>query len=549
MKGSIRSIGRAALVVIAIFQQAAASDFVIGLLPNGAKYYPNKIIVMNESDAPLYQTGVSSAGVAYAGVLSVDELCRQCGVVRIGPFYPGILRNPELARLASRLYIFTLREGTDSFGLLDRFAADPNIEVAEIYSIPELCYVPNDPDIIDQWHLERVMAYQAWDIVRGDTTRHSVIGIIDTGVHWDHPDLTANIWINAAEDVNHNGVFDQGDNDGMDADSNGFIDDVVGWDFGTNDNNPVDDALPHGTSVAGCASEVTDNGYRGAAIGFSARIMCVNAFQGGMPTAGYQGMLYAADNGADIVNCSWAVRGQYSQAEQDIIDALYDMDVMVVASAGAYSDTVRVYPAAYDHVMAVASTDLNDHRATFSGYGSWVDICAPGVDLLTTYGQNQMSVYTGTSFSTAQVSGLAALIRAWYPQMPGDFVETLIEVTADTIPGDNGLLGGGRINCYNALLLISASDPITPEAFFLAQNYPNPFNASTTIRYTLPAAAVVRIEIYDIMGRRIETLIDSPQDAGPHAVLWTPENAPSGVYFYKISAGEYSNRRPMVLLK
>ncbi|OGC93717.1 MAG: hypothetical protein A2W25_06375 [candidate division Zixibacteria bacterium RBG_16_53_22] len=546
MKGSIGCTGWAALLIIAIISPAAASDFVIDVLPNGARYYSSKIIVMNENDSPPYQTGVSSAGIAYAGVPSVDGLCRQCGVVRIEPFYPGNLRNSKLARLAESLYIFTLADDLDASDLLEKFTADPNIKLADLYSAPELCYIPNDPDIIDQWHLNQVFAYQAWDIVRGDTTRHSVIGIIDTGVHWDHPDLTANIWINDAEDVNDNGLFDPADNDGIDADSNGFVDDVVGWDFGANDNDPVDDALPHGTAVAGCASEVTDNGLRGAAIGFSARVMCVNAFQGGMPTAAYQGMLYAADNGANIVNCSWAVRGQYSQAEQDIINALYDADVMIIASAGAYSDTVRAFPAAYDHVMAVASTDRDDHRATFSSYGSWVDICAPGVDILTTYGQNQMFVYSGTSFSNAQVSGLVAIIRAWYPQMPGDFVETLIEITADTIPNNNGLLGGGRINCYNALSLISASDPTKPEALSLAQNYPNPFNASTIIRYVLPAAADVVIEIYDIMGRRVETLVDAIQEAGAHSVVWSPGNSSSGVYFYRLIYDGESRSMPMI---
>jgi subtilisin family serine protease len=312
--------------------------------------------------------------------------------------------------------------------------------------------VPNDPRVSDQWYIEYTDAYNGWDIVRGDTTRHSLIGIIDSGVHWDHPDLAPNINVNPAEDANHNGVFDSGDNNGVDNDGNGFVDDVVGWDLGDSDNNPVDDAAPHGTAVAGCASEVTDNGLRGAAIGFAARILCVKVFQGGMPTAGYQGMVYAADNGANVINCSWAIPS-YSQAEQEIINAVWQSGALIVASAGAFSDSTRVYPAAYEHVMAVTSTDQTDHKASFASYGSWVDICAPGIDIWTTYGSSDFVNYSGTSFSTAMVSGLAALVRAWYPDLSNDETEDLIKISADTIyhlnPGYRGLLGSGRINCAN----------------------------------------------------------------------------------------------------
>lgn len=427
--------------VLLIWAVAQAANAQISQLPNGAKYIANKIIVVNENGAPSYLIGQSRSAIAVTGVASVDELCRQIGVLDVAPFYPGILRNPILKEEISRFYIFTLANGVDAFSVLSRFEADPNIKIAELYSVPELCYTPNDPRYPDQWYLPFTHADSAWNTVRGDTTRHSIIGIVDSGVHWDHPDLTGNIWINAAEDINHNGIFDSGDHNGIDDDNNGFIDDVVGWDFGDSDDDPVDDVAPHGTAVAGCASEVTDNGLRGAAIGFSARIMCLK-----MSSNGYQGIVYAADNGAKIINCSWSLL-TFSQAEQDIINTVWQTGALVIASAGGNGNTTPVYPAAYDHVMAVAATDQSDQRASFSGYGSWVDICAPGVNIWTTFGSSDFVEYSGTSFSTGIVSGLAALIHALLPTLINDEIEQLIEDSADSIPNNNGLLGAGRINC------------------------------------------------------------------------------------------------------
>jgi len=553
MKGSISKLGLAAFLILMGCQLASASDFKIGVLPDGAKYFTNKIIIMNERDALPYKCGITESGFAYSGVSSVDDLCRSHSVIRIEPFYPGRLHSPALSALASRLYVFTLAAGVDSRQFLDHFTADPNIQFAELYSAPEPCYVPNDPDAIDQWYLGQVSAYQGWDIVRGDTTRHAVIGIVDTGVHWDHPDLTANIWINAAEDANHNGIFDHGDNDGIDADSNGYIDDVAGWDLGDNDNNPIDDVLPHGTPVAGCASEVTDNDLDGAAIGFWARIMAVKGCNSsGVLSAVWQGIIYAADNGADIINCSWGSM-TYSQAEQNIINAITSMDVLVIASAGAQGGTTPNYPAAYDNVLAVGATDQNDHLVAFSGYGAWVEVCAPGVDIWTTYGPSDFIVYSGTSFSTAMVSGLAALVRSWRPELTVNEVESLIVASADNIDSLNSgcpdSLVPPRLNCYNWLHTTSIAGPNIPEKFLLLQNAPNPFNSATTINYVLPAALHVKIVIYDIMGRKLETLIDSPQEPGSHSVSWSSNESSSGIYFYRIDTGDISVTRPMVLLK
>jgi len=297
------------VLILLLFSGAFTKDLTVPIaeFPGGAKYVGNKIIVVNNHSAPPFHTGVSVSSYAITGVLSVDILCRQLGVICVEPFYKGILKKHALIREISRIYIFTLAKGICPISVIPAFAADPNIEVAEILTVPDLHYTPDDPHIDQQWHLYHTGTLEAWDIVRSDTTRHSIIGIVDTGINYEHPDLTQNIWINELEDLNDNGMLDPGDINYFDDDGNGFEDDVLGWDFADNDNDPFED-LTHGSGVAGCASEVTDNDVMGAGIGFSARLMALKAISSqGQLIDGYQAIIYAADNGAKIVNCSWGV--------------------------------------------------------------------------------------------------------------------------------------------------------------------------------------------------------------------------------------------------
>ena len=350
-------------------------------LPNGVKYIADKIVVSKSEGAPNLAIYESESDCAFTGIASIDKLCRKYRVIQIEPFYPAELRNEILSRCISGIYVFTLESPSCLQSAIYDLSRDPHIRYAEIYTLPELKYTPNDPMFYQQWFLPHIQAPEAWDVIRGDTTRHSVIAIIDTGVDWDNPDITPNIWINEAEDLNGNNILDPGDINGVDDDNNGFIDDVVGWDMGDYDNDPSEDGLLHGTSVASCASPATDNGIGVAGIGFSARIMSVKMtdHNGGM-VAPYQAMIYAADNGAHVINCSWATL-EYSQYEQDIVNSIYSAGSLIIASASATMDTIPGYPCGYENVMAVTATDDQDHKAYFADYGAWVDICAPGVDM------------------------------------------------------------------------------------------------------------------------------------------------------------------------
>jgi subtilisin family serine protease len=528
---------------------AGSTDYQIIKSVDGLEYIGNQVVVVIKPDSPLFQINNFNLGYAATGVESVDRLCHELGVIKVEPFYKGILRKPALIRAISRMYTFTLETGRDAQFAADELAGDSNIAIAEIRYIPRLFYTPNDPYVDQQWFLEQTHALEAWDIVRGDTTRHAVVGLVDTGLDYHHPDLAANIWVNELEDINHNNMLDPGDIDNIDEDSNGIIDDVIGWDFADDDYDPIG-SNPHGTGVAGCISEVTDNDLMGAGIGFSARIMILKAItDGGYLVDGYIPMLYAVENGAKIINCSWGTQ-VYREFEQYLIDAVWLTGALIIA-AGGDGDQI-VYPAGYDRVMAVSSTDQNDQRAPFAPYGEYIDICAPGVNLLIPW-DDGMSIVSGTSFSAGFVSGLAALLRTWYPDFTNDQIQQLIEDSADPIddlnPGYEGLLGAGRINCYTGVMTGIDDESENPYEYQLLRNYPNPFNSSTKISYEINNTGDVAIDIFDILGRKVETLINGIQPAGKYSLVWEATGLPSGIYFARLESNDQVTSNKMIFLK
>jgi serine protease len=421
--------------------------------PNGARYAADRFIVtIRQGVAPLI-IGNSFNGIAVTGVASIDKLCSQFDITSVERFYNAPVRKPVLRELISRMYVFHIPLNEDVNNVKDAFSTLPDVETSDLYDIPIPFYTPNDPSINQQWFLNKTRTYEGWDILRGDTTRVAVIGIVDTGVYWVHPDLAANMWVNEREDLDHNGTLDSLDINGIDDDSNGYVDDVIGWDLYNNDNDPREDTPYHGTQVAGCASEATDNGIGGAGIGFSARLMAVKCGgSDGTILYAYQGMVYAADNDANVINCSWG-SPQYSNANRNIIVAICNAGSVIVSGAGNQSDSVPMYPAAYPCVIAVAATDSLDHLTDFSNFGSWVDVCAPGDGIYTTFGQNSYSSFYGTSESGPITAGLIALIKAQNPNCSESLTAQILINSCDNIdtlnPGRD--CGAGRINAYRAL--------------------------------------------------------------------------------------------------
>ncbi len=425
--------------------------------------------------------------------------------------------------------------GVEVEAVVTRFAALPCLASVEVPSVPRLFYTPNDGAYPSQWYLPHVGAPAAWDVIRGDAARAGVVAVIDTGIDVDHPDFVPNLWINALEDLNHNGRLDAADIDGQDQDGNGFADDVCGWNFTENDPFP-DLGAGHGNGVAACVSEATDNFLLGAGIGFGVRLMPLQGISpGGYLAEGYVPMLYAADNGANVINCSWGIP-VHRDFEQAIISAVWAEDVVVVAAGGEGSQVV--YPAGYDHVMAVSATDATDHKAPFGPWGAYIDICAPGVNILTIWDDELLWV-SGTSFASGMVAGLAGLVRAAWPSATAAETVALLEDTAVDLdalnPGYAGLLGAGRIDAAAA---VGATISATPPSMAIPSLRcgPNPFNAVTVIGFTLAKAATVDLAVYDLRGRRLAVLARGPRGADAHETAWDATGLPSGTYLVRLDA-------------
>ena len=332
---------------------------------------------------------------------------------------------------------------------------DPQVAWAEPVYLRRLHYQVNDPQVLSQWHLDSLHCAQAWDLSRSEPSL--VIAIIDNGTELDHPDLQANIWNNPGEIAG----------DGIDNENNGYTDDVYGWDFAENDADPSPSSNTsnnewwHGTAVAGAADAVTDNGIGIASPAFNAKIMIIKVAKDDDPGSilnGYQGIPYAADMGADIINCSFGGGGA-SNAEREVIEYAVDKGVIIVASAGNDGEQTPNYPAAYAQVLSVGSIDYSGYRSHFSNYGLDVDVSAYGEGIYTCTVDHRYRSASGTSFSSPLTAGVLALIKALHPEWSAEQVREQVRVSALPIdqmnPGFEGLLGFGRVDAFSALTVAS----------------------------------------------------------------------------------------------
>ena len=354
--------------------------------------------------------------------------------------------------------------GSES-AVIAQLELDPLVEYAELNYKAHALEEPNDPQRPQQWALSRVSAPQAWDIAHCQGT---VVAVLDTGVFLEHPDLRSILWTNPGE-VPGNGIDDDG---------NSKIDDIYGWHFYQDcdtdtcqplEDSVIDDDHGHGTHIAGIAAADTDNGIGIAGISWGARAMVVKVLD--EEGEGYyydiaQGMQYAADHGAQVINLSLGGEPS-SQLLQDAADYAHQRGVLLVAAAGNDGGQV-LYPARYDTVMAVAATDNEDQRVRFSNHGAEVDIAAPGVGILSTWPWlDGYHSKRGTSMAAAHVSGAAALLWSWLPVLTNEQVQRRLESHADdvneeTYPGRDHYLGWGRLNVYRAIAGLPPGPIATP---------------------------------------------------------------------------------------
>lgn len=355
----------------------------------------------------------------------------------------------------SLVYELTYTEDTDIESAANLFLRTKIFEYVEPHFIPKLTYNPNDPLATpgSQYHLATINAFGAWDINKGDSS--IVIGITDTGTDFTHTDLFGNI------KRNYNDVLDGNDNDG-----DGYVDNYWGWDLGMDDNDPTYQGNAHGVHVQGIASASPENNEGGIGVGFYCKVLPVKISDANVQLiAAYEGIKYAADHGCHIINCSWGGGGA-GQFGQDIIDyATINKNCLVIASAGNNGVEGDFYPAAFNYVLSVANTSSNDVKHSTSNFGYFVDVCAPGDNINSTWPGNIYTGLTGTSMSGPVVAGAAGIVKNQFPTYNGLQVGERLRVTADNIypvnPSFNNKLGKGRINLFRAL-----NDPPTPSIVY-----------------------------------------------------------------------------------
>ncbi len=348
--------------------------------------------------------------------------------------------------------LWRLEAAGDVEQTLHQLRASGQVEYAEPNFIREpRATIPNDPAYSQQWGFapDKMNLPAAWDL-HSDASG-VVIAIIDDGMRMTHEDLAANLWVNPGETTN-----------GQDDDGNGFIDDLHGWDFAANDNDPSHGpADSHGTMVAGAAGAVGNNGKGGSGPAWTVRLMPLRTDR--TIATLVQAYDYAAANGAHIVNASLG-GPQFSQAEYEAVARLRDAGVLLVVAAGNGAhdnDELPDYPAGLDlpNVLAVAASKQDDQLATFTQIGpTSVDVAAPGQSIYLPYGSrdNAYALASGTSFSAPYVAGVAALTRAYRTGLgePVTYQALKGRTMAGVDPNYTGRLAtDGRVNAYNALMV------------------------------------------------------------------------------------------------
>ncbi len=298
---------------------------------------------------------------------------------------------------------------------LAQFYANPMVE----YIVPNVKFQmferPNDPKYGQQWAMEKVNASKAWNITSGQ--RSIVVAVIDTGIDTNHEDLRDHIYTNAAE-IPGNGIDDDG---------NGFVDDVHGWDFNGNDNNPMDETSAqnpgHGTHCAGIIGASFNNGLGIAGIAPGITLMPVRfigADGSGDLMGGAKSIDYAVMQHADVISASWGATVQKSEV-MPILEAIERANakgvafVVAAANDGKDNDKTNVYPAnaEYDNVIAVAASGASDDKPYWSNYGrAMVHVAAPGDNIFSSLPGNKYGNLSGTSMATPLVAGLVALVKS-----------------------------------------------------------------------------------------------------------------------------------------
>ncbi|MBI5687187.1 MAG: S8 family serine peptidase [Verrucomicrobia bacterium] len=306
----------------------------------------------------------------------------------------------------------------------------PDIEFAEPDYIARPCLAANDPYFANgsEWHLPKIQAPLAWDVTTGRT--NIILAVVDSGVDVAHPDLAGRL--------------------------------LLGYDLANNDPDPSDDN-GHGTAVSGTAAARGNNGVGVAGVAWNCLILPVKVTDA-TGSASYSdlanGIIFAADRGARVINISLGGPSS-SSTLQSAIDYAWSKGVVIVASAGNAGNSQPNYPGACNHVVAVSATQQNDTRANWSSYGSFVSLAAPGVGIWTCNTNGAYAAWSGTSFSSPIVAGVAALVASANPALSNAQIVDVLKASADDLgsAGFDTSYGYGRVNANRAVASATGAPP------------------------------------------------------------------------------------------
>ncbi|ADC64416.1 peptidase S8 and S53 subtilisin kexin sedolisin [Ferroglobus placidus DSM 10642] len=326
---------------------------------------------------------------------------------------------------ADRALLTAYFETDNATEFIKSASKDPYVRsVAPDVAYRSLCYTPNDSQWSQQWGPKKIYAPEAWDYQKGSTD--VVVAVLDTGIDYNHEDLAGRV--------------------------------IKGYDFVNNDNDPMDDnPYSHGTHVAGIIGAIMDNS-KGIAGVAQVKILAVKVCDSeGVCTWKKirDGVYYAADQGAKIISMSFR-RFDYSLEGENACNYAYNTKgCLLIAASGNDGQEVTTYPAAFSTVIAVGAIDSNDQRASFSNYGSHLELVAPGVNILSTVRNNGYNTMSGTSMAVPHVSGVAALVWSQNPSFSNQKVREILRNTAVDL-GSSGwdkYYGHGKVNAYAAVAL------------------------------------------------------------------------------------------------
>jgi subtilisin family serine protease len=442
---------------------------------------------------------------------------------------------------------------------IDRLRRHPHVEYVEPNYVVHAFVVPNDPYYPLLWGMRNegqsggspgadIDAGSAWGVTTG--SRNVLVGVIDTGIDYDHPDLAANIYVNPGE-IDGNGIDDDG---------NGFVDDVHGWDFIHDDNDPSDD-VGHGTHVAGIIGAAGNNALGIAGVNWTVSMLPIKFLGpgGGSTADAIAATDYATMMGADLTNNSWG-GGPPSQALEEAILRAGVAGSLFVAAAGNDADNNASYPAAFNtwNIVSVAATDDRDQLAPFSNYGATsVDLGAPGVAILSTLPGGSYGFLSGTSMATPHVAGVAALMRAVSPGIDVAVLKQQLLQAVDPIPALAGkTVTGGRLSAFATI----ATPEAIPPGFVADLEVRSSDSFSLTLGWTatgddgdLGSAAIYDIRYasspFDETGFGSATMIagsPAPVPAGTPLQFEAQDLASGATYYFALRAmDEWGTAGPM----